>query len=71
MVVFHDRVANRSDALKEVFGVGFIGAGKGLDEDDLGGRLRMGVVEALDADRHGWLFAVRKICGLTESISKT
>ena len=46
-------MADCGDAFEEVLGVGGVGAGEGFDEDDLGGRLGFGGVEALDVDGHG------------------
>ena len=48
----HNRVADCGDAFEEVLREGGVWAGKGFDECDARGRLRVGGIEALDADRH-------------------
>lgn len=46
-------MADGCDSLEEVLSILFAGSWEGLDENDLGGRLRMGSIETLNADRHG------------------
>lgn len=66
----HDGVADCGDAFEEVEGVRGGGAGEGFDEDDAGGGLWAGGVEALDAEWHcgreGWWFFFFFWCGRME-----